>query len=544
MYINQRDGTFVDEAMERGALLPAEGSFGAGAADFDNDGDIDIVVGKDLAPHPLLVNDGTGHFTLNNTMLTEPSKFATSPSWGDIDNDGRLELSLGEWARVTAEESRQGNASPGDPADRQFLWMYKNEGNGVLKPYEFRSSPVVVRYVFAPRFADVNGDRFADLPVVADFGGSQLYINVGGGKFENVTATHGVGVDEAGMGSAIGDYDNDGDLDWFVSSIADDEPPDGEVSVAILGNRLYRNNGDGTFDDVTDEAGVSEGNWGWGAAFGDLDNDGDLDIYHVTGWALTDRFDHQPAILFENLGDGTFAEVAASVGADDRGQGRGVVLIDFDNDGDLDIFINNNKQLNYIGDTEFREVAPGIPTLLRNDTNNGNHWLKVTLDGVPPLHPDGIGSRVYIRTGDQVQMRELHASTNYAAQEPGRIAHFGIGSATIIDEVRGEWVNGDATVLTNVSVDQAISIPSASAILSSRSVKVGQAVLAASSLASPFEVPGDWVVDGESYADPVTITFDTPGFKELQLSIHSADGSSRLRTEVLRITVEAPDPGG
>ena len=133
-----------------------------------------------------------------------------------------------------------------------------------------------------------------------------------------------------------------------------------------------------------------------------------------------------------------------------------MILFDYDNDGDLDIFITNNQHLTVEGSFEFHD--PAAPTLLRNDTGNGNHWLKVTLDGEPPLHRNGIGSRVYVTVGDQVQMRELHASTNFVAQEPGRVAHFGVGSATIIDEVRAEWVNGEVTVVADVPVDQQISI--------------------------------------------------------------------------------------
>ena len=111
-----------------------------------------------------------------------------------------------------------------------------------------------------------------------------------------------------------------------------------------------------------------------------------------------------------------------------RGQGMGVILFDYDNDGDLDIFITNNHEHIVDGATPVR--SPGAPALLRNDTPTENHWLKVTLEGTPPLHRDGIGSRVYVTTNGVTQMRELHASTNYVTQEPGRIAHFGLGAAT------------------------------------------------------------------------------------------------------------------
>ena len=142
-------------------------------------------------------------------------------------------------------------------------------------------------------------------------------------------------------------------------------------------------------------AGVRDGNWGWAASFGDLDNDGDLDLYHVNGWGhISPKFRDQPARLFENRGDGTFADIGEAVGADNAGQGRGVILFDYDNDGDLDIFITNNQELS--PDGRFLAREPGIPALLRNDTENGNHWLKVTLQGRYPLHHNGIGSRVYV----------------------------------------------------------------------------------------------------------------------------------------------------
>ena len=466
LYINQGDGTFTEEAEARNADLPAVLGAGAAAADFDNDGDLDIVVASHSAPHYLLLNDRAGYFTIDNTMLTEPEFFATSPSWGDVDNDGLLELVLGEWNMERADAqigSSNVKDAPANGVNESTPVMYRNTGNGQLEIYEFRLMPLIDWWVLAPRFADLNGDRLTDLAVAADFGRSRLYLNVGDGMFDTVSVRL---TDENGMGAAIGDYDNDGDLDWFVSSVFDDLSSTLEVRAfhGVTGNRLYRNEGGMTFTDVTGGAGVRDGGWGWGASFGDLDNDGDLDLYHVNGWVQNPAagdprlFDEQPSRLFSNLGDGTFEEVAGFAGAANRGQGRGVILFDFDNDGDLDIFITNNHK--YIFDYRMASRDPGTPVLLRNDSQNENHWLKVTLDGTPPLHRDGIGSRVYVTTGGITQMRELHASTNFMTQEPGRIAHFGLGTATIIDEVRAEWVNGEVNILTNVAVDQHISLSS------------------------------------------------------------------------------------
>ena len=475
LYMNQGDGTFTEEAVARGADLPTKLGVAAAAADFDNDGDIDIVVAAQSAPHYLLINRGVGLFSVDSAMLTEPKTFATSPSWGDVNNDGMLELVLGEWNPATAQAYYDAkkvgndwpppeNPSPMIGVSLTPLFMYGNNGQGKLEPYEFRVAPEIDLWVFAPRFADLNGDGLTDLAVVADYNMSRVYLNVGDGMFEVAAEATEALTDENGMGSAIGDYDNDGDLDWFVSSIFGRTDPSKGI-FAGTGNRLYRNEEGTALSEVTGDAGVREGGWGWAASFGDLDNDGDLDLYHVNGWIQPAaqgvdplEFDDHPARLFENLGDGRFDEVAEQVGAGERGQGRGVILFDYDNDGDLDIFITNNHE--YVVDGAAPVRSPGAPALLRNDTPNGNHWLKVTLEGTPPLHRDGIGSRVYVTANGVTQMREFHASTNYVTQEPGRIAHFGLESATVIDEIRTEWVNGEVSIMTDVAVNQHISVQS------------------------------------------------------------------------------------
>lgn len=467
LYMNQKNGTFQDEAFERGAALATNNGMAAAAADYDNDGDIDIFVSNDFPPHDLLINQGGGNFLLNEVPLMQPSAFATSPSWGDVDNDGLLELVLGEWNPIQGPimDAIEDGAIDADPEHPYWaLWMYKNKGDGYLEPYQFRADSINVsreNFVFSPRFADFNGDFNLDLAVVSDFGRSKLYLGRGDGKFDNVTTWSGVGSDENGMGSAIGDFDNDGDLDWFISSIYDEsEVKEGPWGGS--GNRLFRNRGDASFDDAT-LLGVRDGNWGWGASFGDLDNDGDLDIYHVTGWANAEKisvadikWNNQPARLFENLmdveGEGRFAGVAATANASDKGQGRGVILFDFDNDGDLDVFVTNNHEFSIEDGTAIR--SPAQAKLLRNDTPLPHHWIKVTVEAAAPMHRDGLGCKVYLRIGDITQMRELHASTNFATQEPGRIAHFGLGDSKVADEIRIECAGEIVGSKKDVVADQ------------------------------------------------------------------------------------------
>ncbi len=526
LYINHGGTNFVDEAGARGADLSGDFA-GASAADFDNDGDIDICVTELWGPVRVLRNNGLGMFAVDTNVVNHFMTKAMSPSWGDTDNDGLLELVVGQWDTLP-----------------QNLWLLKNTG-AKLVPYEFRLSSYADQRIFAPGFADINNDGLTDLLAVGDFQNSQLYLNRGEDIFERITDSAGVGTDENGMGTAVGDIDADGDLDWFVSSISEPSTPEETWSAggawSVSGNRLYENNGDGTFADVTATAGVRDGNWGWGSGFGDFDNDGDLDLFQVNGWSESvpfttpRKFANQPARLFENQGRGSFVEVAASAGVDDTGQGRGVVVFDFDNDGDLDLFLTNNQVLFAFVFPPTRE--PGPPRLLRNDSSPTNHWLQVTLTGSPPLHRDGIGSRVYVASGGVTQMRELNASTGFLAHGPGRIAHFGLGAHATVTEVRAEWVGGDATLMENVVSDTVLNLPGPSAVLSKRECLVNEMITASAAAVAPAGNPREWVVDDQVLGDPLLVSFPGVGTQVLRLNIYEPDGTTLLRSELYRIRV-------
>jgi hypothetical protein len=305
------------------------------------------------------------------------------------------------------------------------------------------------QHAFASAFSDLDGDGWDDLVVVSDFGRTRLFSNLGDGTFALGIATGTIGGDENGMGSTIGDWDGDGDLDWFVSSIFD------AASTCALspctwgasGNRLYRNVA-GAIEDATDAAGVRDAGWGWGAAFFDADSDGDLDLVAANGIAFPDvPYDDVFAadrMRFWSNDAGRMTESSAIAGLDAVAQGRGVLVFDYDADGDLDLFV---------------AVNGGRPFLLRNDSPPAS-WLRV----VPRPRSgaaDALGARVtvLVRPGDRELVREVASSSHFLAQSE-RVAHFGLGEGVAtVAEVRVRWASGRASVLADVAAGQVLLVP-------------------------------------------------------------------------------------
>jgi len=425
LFHNRGNGTFE----EVGAAAGLDLSSGSGPtfADIDGDGRIDLVIGGiDGANVAFYRNSGGGHFTRVTTPIGIDLGGADvySTALGDYDHDGDLDLATTHWKSF------------------HNVRLWRNDGNfhftevttaaGLTTPVQSNS--------FTPNFADVNNDGWPDLLVTGDFGTTQYYLNNRNGTFTR--ATNAVITDENGMGAAIGDFDNDGDLDWFVSSIWSATG----VSAGgwgITGNRLYRNRGDGTFDDVTEIAGVRHGYWGWGSVFADLNNDGMLDIFHVNGFPSESavEFHEDPARLFVSNGDGTFTQRAEELGVADTGQGRGVTCFDYDGDGDLDLFLTNM-------------TAPG--RLYRNDLPPGTKFLWVRLTGNAP-NTQAIGARIFVTANGVTQMRELRAASNFVSQDPVG-AWFGLGGASTAPLVRVVFPDGTEQRLENVAANQTVVV--------------------------------------------------------------------------------------
>ncbi len=282
-------------------------------------------------------------------------------------------------------------------------------------------------WTFAANFSDIDADADLDLLVSSDFRSSKVFLN-SGGVFSESTGS--ILTDQNGMGAAVGDYDGDGDMDWFVSSIFD--PVSG-----LSGNRLYQNDGSGTLTDVSASAGVREGFFGWGSCFADFDNDGWLDLFHVNGWQLEGaEWLADPSVLFMSNGDGTFTEASLGNGLVDNGQGRGVVCFDADRDGDIDIFVSNN------GDG---------PSFYVNQLVQSN-YLGVVLRGPSP-NTQGIGAVITITPSiGGTQVREIRAGSNFLSQDPAE-AHFGLGDATSVD-LSVRWPDGMISTESNVAANQ------------------------------------------------------------------------------------------
>ena len=454
LFRNKGDGTFEELGAAAGVDLGGYSS-GVAWADVNNDGFLDLLVLRLENPIRMFMNNGNGTFTEaspfggNGTCSPDFGGGRTSAAFGDYDRDGDLDLHVVEWG-----------------CDGTLNRLFENDGTGVFQDVtETAGMGMPGVWGLSSAFADIDDDGWPDLLVSGDFGTSRLFLNLGNGQFTNITSQAGVGTDENGMGSAIADFDNDGDLDWFVTSIFD-----AAMTCEVFGcgwgssgNRLYRNESAAQFSDYTDIAGVRDGGWGWGATFFDFDNDGDLDLGMTGGMFFPqvpyeDPFNDDPPRLWENDGTGLMTEVSAAAQFTDTRPGKGFLTFDYDRDGDLDVFIANNAD---------------HPVLYRNNGGNAGDWLMVSLRG-RQTNRFGIGARIYVQVSANgpTQMREVSIRSNYMSHNDV-VAHFGLGVAVPsipqppalpgdLDSgisVRVEWpASGMIQQLDNVAPNQHVTI--------------------------------------------------------------------------------------
>ena len=487
------------EEEQRGTLCDAERMTGGGAAaDFDGDGAIDLLVTR-LDGHDLLFrNRGDGRFeeVSQEVGLRRWNLASNGAAWGDIDNDGDLDLfitTVGDTRHylfinedgVFAEQGLERGVAV-DTADRRIGFSatfgdYDLDGYLDLHVTEWRPSQLVgeavagVRllrnrgadapghfedvteaagvsmdgvvsqtqdqltegtFAFGSTFVDLDDDGWPELAVASDFGTSRLFWNNGDGTFSDGTLDARVGTAQNAMGTTFGDYDADGDLDWFITSVfsfRSGSPGSGEQGLRD-GNRLFRNDGDRRFTDVTDRAGVRNGSWGWGAAFFDADNDGDLDLTMTNGMEMMPGFDADATRYWENDGTGRFRGRSTDVGLDDIEDGKGLLVFDADNDGDLDVFVVNNAS---------------APLFYRNQSRGAGGWLRVSLEGVTS-NRQGLGAKVSVfADGLPEQIREAGVSTHFLGQSEDAL-HFGLDASQAADVVIRWPASGLVTTLNDV----------------------------------------------------------------------------------------------
>jgi hypothetical protein len=462
LYRNDGGNRFTDVAAAAGVdhAAPGGGGYlhsGPVFADVDGDADLDLFVGgMEGDPCILYRNDGDGTFT----DVTDASGFKSmgarnsiSAAFGDYDLDGDLDMMLAHWGTPRPPDGSGGNG------DTESLWRNDSDATGIrftnvsvesgiaaaIIPrrggfHAFQPDALDYDYTFTPAFARMDGDRYPDILSVADFANSRVFMSNGAGAgtvtFRDATDND-VIIDRNGMGAAVGDVDNDGDLDWFVTGIFG--------SNETVGNRLYLNDGDGVLQDATVGAGVADGGWGWGACFADFNLDGRLDIFHTNGWRSNqiDDFEGDRSRLFIARPDGLeFRDESVTRGMTDTEQGRGVVCADFDGDGDVDIFMTNRGREN-------------SGAFWRNeDEESDNRSLSVRLVGAGP-NSEAIGARVRVTVNGVVQMREISVNNNFTSQNPAQQV-FGLGTASQADSVEIEWPDGSIETYTGVAAGDAV----------------------------------------------------------------------------------------
>ncbi|MEN0019567.1 MAG: CRTAC1 family protein [Planctomycetota bacterium] len=440
LYINDGSGQFTDQAAAWGIARQHRGS-GAAVADVNGDGWLDIYVtshgpaGERLTPgaNLLYINNGNGGFTeqaiARGVARTAPSAAdGFGAAFGDYDLDGDLDLFVTGWKFEAG-----GNK------------LFRNDGDGFFEDVTAVAIPfdLLPMHGFSPWFHDMDGDRYPDLLVAADFDTSRYFANNGDGTFSDVTAASGTALDSNGMGATIADFNGDGRPDWYVTSIEGGTGPGQRPDMS--GNMLYMSLGQHRYAESSVANGVNAGGWGWGADSQDFDLDGVVDILWTNGWLEFPTWLTDPTFLCTGNGDGTFAVTTASGITHDQ-QGRGVATFDADGDGDREIVI----------------FSVNVPVVLYEGlaADGGNSgWLRVALDTSADrtLAPDGIGAQIRATTAGMTQHRWISASSQYLAQSE-MAAHFGFGDATSVDSLEVIWPDGRVTVLAGIAASQSLTI--------------------------------------------------------------------------------------
>ena len=453
LYRNEGGWKFTDVTRQAG--VDKEGyALGVTVGDYDNDGDQDIYL-NNFGDNVLYRNNGDGTFTdvTAKAGVANGYHVGAGTCFLDMDADGDLDLYVARYVNFTYENHRVArfNGYPAyvGPMDYEPTTdtLYRNNGDGTFTDVSVESGVASRKGTgMGMVCCDADKDGDTDIFVGNDVSANFFWVNDGKGKFEEMGLVAGLAYDiggtaQATMGVDCADFDNDGWLDLYVTSYQQET------------TTLYRNLGGGLFEDVTDATGAGQGTLPhvtWGTAMVDLDNDGDRDIFVACGHLHdnVELFDNTGSylarnIVLMNLGTGKFVNVSDRCGDGllVKLSSRGAAFDDLDNDGDIDGVIMNSR----------RE-----PTILRNESRTGNHWLQVRLRGVKS-NRDGVGAQVKVTAGDLTLVDEVHSGRGYQGHFGTRL-HFGLGGRARADRIEVRWIGGGVDAIEDVAADQLLTI--------------------------------------------------------------------------------------
>ena len=400
--------------------------------DYDNDGDKDLFITALEGKNSFYINDGEMNFTdiSSSIGIFQTDLFTYGASFGDIDNDGDLDLFI----------------SNRSPVDHNYL--YRNDSGTYVDITNSSGISLEGQLSFCSIFFDYDKDGLQDIYVSNDKEENinRLYKNLGDGVFQDVSDFSNAGVDVSAMSTTLGDFNNDGWFDIYITNT-----PFSQIS-SIVGNVLLKNNGDGTFTNIATETGTSFDSLGWGSVFLDADNDGFLDLYVSSSLDGSAQF--LSSAFYHQQNDETFI-IPQDIGfSSDLRESYSNAIGDINNDGKPEIVVVNDTENNF---------------LWQNNTSNQNNWLKVKLEGVIS-NRDGIGNTIEINVDGQSQYRYTLAGEGYLSQN-SFYEFFGIGEAAEVDYLKVTWTaTGETETINNISSNQSIIIKEGSGILSNDTV--------------------------------------------------------------------------
>ena len=459
MYHNRGNDRFED-VTERVGLNRHGWAQGVCAGDYDNDGYTDLFVTY-YGENVLYRNEGGKHFedvTRATGLIQGRTRYNTGCTFVDYDRDGKLDLFVANYLKFDPNTTPKPGDNPycfyrgiavacgprGLPFDRNIL--YHNDG-GKFRDVSKESGIATPdrNYGLGVLTSDFNGDGWPDIYVACDQTPSVLYINQHDGTFRDEALLRGVAFDEngralSGMGATAADTSHSGNLDVFRSNFSDER------------ETLYRNRGAGDFEDVTRASGMGNNTRyvGWGCGFFDFDNDGWKDLLLVNGHVFpeverlkTELHFNERAILYRNDRSGEFTDLSTSSGPaiGELHVARGAAFGDIDNDGAIEIAVNNQNE---------------TPSLLKQSQQPPGHWILIELEGTKS-NRSGIGARVIVKSLDQSQVDEVRSGGSYLSQNDLRL-HFGLGLSGKVTTIEVLWPSGVKQVLRNVAADRLVHI--------------------------------------------------------------------------------------